>query len=86
MLKKDNGVKWTIEAKESFERVKKAIGEAPVLASPDYTKEFLIFSSPFKHTIAVVLLQKNEEGFEQPIAFFSKILKDSELRYDILEK
>jgi hypothetical protein len=44
MLKKDNEVKWTAEAKASFERVKKAIGEAPVLASPDYTKEFLIFS------------------------------------------
>jgi hypothetical protein len=33
-----------------------------------------------------VLLQKNEEGFEQPIAFFSKSLRDAELRYDILEK
>jgi hypothetical protein len=40
MLKKDSEVKWTTEAKASFERVKKAIGEAPVLASPDYTKEF----------------------------------------------
>jgi hypothetical protein len=32
------------EAKASFERIKKVIGEAPVLASPDYMKEFLIFS------------------------------------------
>jgi ribonuclease HI len=86
MLKKDNEVKWTAEAKASFERVKKAIGEAPVLVSPDYTKEFLIFSFASEHTVAAVLLQKNEEGFEQPIAFFSKSLRDAELRYDILEK
>jgi hypothetical protein len=86
MLKKDNEVKWTAEAKASFERVKKSIGEAPVLASPDYTKEFLIFSFASEHTVAAVLLQKNEEGFEQPIAFFSKSLRDAELRYDILEK
>jgi hypothetical protein len=33
-----------------------------------------------------VLLQKNEEGFEQHIVFFSKILKDVELKYDILDK
>jgi hypothetical protein len=33
-----------------------------------------------------VLLQKNEEGFEQPIAFFSKSLRDAELKYDIMEK
>jgi hypothetical protein len=57
-----------------------------VLASPDYTKEFLIFSFASEHTIATVLLQKNEEGFEQPIAFFSKSLRDAELKYDILEK
>jgi hypothetical protein len=74
------------EAKASFERIKKMIGEAPVLASPDYMKEFLIFSFTSEHTIAVVLLQKNDEGFEQPIAFFSKSLRDVELKYDILEK
>jgi hypothetical protein len=57
-----------------------------VLASPDYTKEFLIFSFAFEHIIVVVLLQTNEEGFEQPISFFSKILRDSKLKYHILEK
>jgi hypothetical protein len=86
MLKKDSEVKWTTEAKASFERIKKVIGEAPVLASPDYMKEFLIFSFASNHTIVVVLLQKNDEGFEQPIAFFSKSLRDAELKYDILKK
>jgi hypothetical protein len=62
------------------------INEVPVLASPDYTKEFLILSFASKHTIAVVLLQKNEEGFEQPIFFSSKSLRDDELKYNILEK
>jgi hypothetical protein len=86
MLKRDNEVKWTTEAKAYFECIKKAIGEALVLASLDYMKEFLIFSFAFEHTIAFVLLHKNDEGFEQPISFFSKILRDAELKYDILEK
>jgi hypothetical protein len=30
-------------------------------------------------------MQKNGEGKEQPIAFFSKDLRDDELKYDILE-
>jgi hypothetical protein len=46
------------EAKASFEQVKKAISEAPVLASPDYTKEFLIFSFASEHTITVVLSKR----------------------------
>jgi hypothetical protein len=56
------------------------------LASLDYLKDFLIFSFASEHTIAAVLLQKNEEGFEQPIAFFNKSLRDAKLKYDITEK
>jgi hypothetical protein len=85
MLKKNSEVKWTAEAKAMFAHIKKVISEAPVLASPDYIKYFLIFSFTFEHTITVVLLQKNEEGFEQPIAFFSKSLRDIELKYNIME-
>jgi hypothetical protein len=66
--------------------VKKTIGEAPILVSPDYTKEFLIFSFASKHTVVAILPQKNEDIYEQPITFFNKSLRDEELRYDILEK
>jgi hypothetical protein len=86
MLKKENEVKWKTEAKDSFECINKVIGEAPVLASPDYMKEFLIFSFSSKHTFMVMLLQNNDEGFEQPITLFSKSIRDVELIYDILEK
>jgi hypothetical protein len=86
MLKKDIRVNWTTEAKASFAHIKKVISEAPVLASPDYLKDFLIFSFTSKHTIVVVLLQKDDEGFERPITFFSKSLRDVKLKYDIIEK
>jgi hypothetical protein len=86
MLKKNNEVKWMAEAKASFACIKKVISEAPVLAIPDYLKDFIIFSFTSEHTLATVLLQKNEEGLEQPIGFFRKILRDAELGYDIMEK
>ena len=86
MLKKNNEVKWTTKAKASFACIKKVISEAPVLAIPDYLKDFIIFSFTSEHTLATVLLHKNEEGFEQLIAFFRKSLRDTELRYDIMEK
>jgi hypothetical protein len=71
MLKKDTKIKWTIEGKHSFDQVKKALTQAHVLINPDYTKDFLLISFSFEHTIATVLLQKNSEGHEQPISFFS---------------
>jgi len=60
--------------------------EAPTLISPDYSKEFHLFSFASEDTIAAVLLQQDEEGSEHPIAFFSKNLREAELRYDIMEK
>eukprot|EP00253_Pinus_taeda_P011960 PITA_11960 len=60
--------------------------EAPTLISPDYSREFHIFSFASNDTIATVLLQVDEEGSEHPVAIFSKTLRDAELRYDMIEK
>ena len=56
-----------------------------VLISPDYSKEFEIFSFSSEDTIVGVLLQNNE-GQEQPIAFMSRALQNSELKYNTMEK
>ena len=63
-----------------------ACAQAPVLISPDYSKDFYIFSFASEDTLVGVLLQKNDQGQEQPIAYMSKILRDSELKYHIVEK
>lgn len=60
--------------------------KTPVLISPDFTKDFFIFSFASKHIVVVVLLQKNMKGQEQPIAFFNKALIDAPLKYNIMEK
>jgi ribonuclease HI len=86
MLKKENEVRWTPQSRHSFEQIKKALTEAPVLISPDYSKDFLIFSFASPDTVAVVLLQTNDSGLEQPIAYFSRALRDAEVRYDTMEK
>lgn len=56
MLKKDTRIKWNIEAKQYFDLVKHALTKAPILISPDFTKDFIIFSFASKHTIVFVLL------------------------------
>ena len=86
MIRKDRDVKWTPEAKLSFEKIKQALTKAPVLVRPDFSKDFITFPFASEDSIAVVLLQKNVEGLEHPISFFSKVLRDSELKYISLEK
>ena len=86
MLKKEKGVKWTLEENKSFELLKQALNKTPVLMSPNFSKYFYIFSFASEHTIAATLLQKNPQGQEKPIAFFSKALRDAPLKYNIMEK
>jgi hypothetical protein len=86
MLRKGNEVKWTVESRESFNQIKQALTRAHMLVSPDYSKDFIIFSFSSFDAVAVVLLQKNVEGMEKPISFFSRALRDEEVKYDIMEK
>eukprot|EP00253_Pinus_taeda_P010147 PITA_10147 len=86
MLKKDAKVKWSLETKQDFESIKTALTQTPVLTSPQFDKDFIIFSFSSEHTIVVVLLQKDDQGNEKPIAFFSRALRDEPLKYQIMEK
>jgi hypothetical protein len=86
MLKKYTKIKWNTESKQSFEQVKHALTQAPILINPYYTKDFYLFSFASEHTIVAVLMQKNNEGHEQTISFFRKSLRDATLNYNIMEK
>jgi hypothetical protein len=86
ILKKDTKIRWNTESRKSFEKVKHALTQAPVLIGPNYTKDLFLFSFTYEHTITTILLQKNNEGYEQSIAFFNKYLRDVALNYNIMEK
>jgi hypothetical protein len=49
-------------------------------------QEFLYFSFTSYDTVASVLLQKDDDSMDHPVAFFRKTLRDDELRYDPIEK
>jgi len=65
MIRNGNEVKCTVKSRKSFSQIKKALTEAPMLVSPDYSKNFLIFSFDSFDTVATILLQKNVEELEQ---------------------
>jgi len=57
----------------------------PILISPDYSDDFIIFSFASEHTLAAVLMQERDKT-ELPIAFFSCNIRDVALKYKIIEK
>lgn len=85
VLKKDSIVKWTEDAMKSFNLVKFSLTITPILISPNYTQDFIIFSFASEHTMAAVLMQKRDQ-IEKPIDFFIRTIQDAALRYNIIEK
>jgi hypothetical protein len=53
LLKKDPSFSWTNGVKNSFVRIKKEISSAPVLAKPNFEKEFIIYINSIEEMIQV---------------------------------
>lgn len=85
MLKKDSVVNWTKEAIKSFNLVKLSLSSTPVLISPNYTQDFILFSFASDHIMVVVLMQKRDQ-LQKLITFFSRTIRDATLKYNIIEK
>ena len=80
LLKKD-AFSWTPEATKDFEHLKEAMFLAPVLATPEFTKTFIVECDALGNGIGAVLMQ---EG--RPIAFESHPIKVKYLHKSIYEK
>ncbi|XP_059068759.1 uncharacterized mitochondrial protein AtMg00860-like [Cryptomeria japonica] len=86
LLSEKHPFKWTEEAKNSFERIKGSVANAPTLVNPNFTKDFILYCYASEHTMSGILLQLDEYGAEMPIAFMSTLLKKNELKYSPMEK
>ena len=86
MIKKEVEFKWTKKRKDAFLKIKEAITEAPTLQSPDFEKDFILYTFASDNSIVVVLTQKYEVGEEFPVSFMRTGLQGAELNYPTIDK
>lgn len=85
LTRKDSVFDWSTECNEAFEALKTAITSPPVLAYPDFEREFIVTTDASNTCLGAVLSQISNQG-DRPIAFASRALNSAETRYSTIEK
>ena len=76
---------WTNEDQKAFDKLRTCLITPPILAYPDFSKDFLLFTDASNYGVGAVLSQTQNEK-EVVIAYASRQLKQPELKYATIEK
>lgn len=80
-MTKKRGFIWSGKAEEAFQKLKKAMVEAPVLQLPDFKKSFTVETYACYYGLRVVLSQEGH-----PIAYISKALGPKNIGLSVYKK
>ena len=86
LTRKKAKFKWGVEEEEAFQELKRCVTEAPVMAYPRSTGQWILDTDASGHHIGAVLSQMQptddgDEEVERPIAYASRTLNQAEQRY-----
>jgi hypothetical protein len=77
-LKKEVVFQWNEECQQSLDTLKHRLVTASILVFPYWNKELHVHVHTSSLTLGAVLYQPGEEGFDHPIAFYSRNLSTTE--------
>jgi hypothetical protein len=73
--------KWTEEMEDAFTEMKKIMAQEALLALPDYTKPFQVYTDASGFQLGAVLQQEGK-----PLAYYTRKLMDTQRRYTAEER
>ena len=76
---------WGQDEITAFEKLRKLLTTAPILAYPDFSHKFILFTDASDFGIGGVLSQQIEKK-ERPIAYYNRHLSEAEQKYGTTEK
>ena len=86
MVKQSVHLKWTDLEKNAFNKIKTFVAHAPSIKSPNFEKDFILYTFASDDSLAAVLTQKEDGGDEYPVSFMSTGLQGVELNYPAVDK
>lgn len=76
---------WTDQCQTAFNKLKRALCQAPVLHTPDFEKPFKVTMDASGQGLGAVLSQEFG-GEEHPVVYLSRKLTPAETRYSTIER
>ena len=78
-------IKWDAESNESFQTLKTALTQKPILRLPNFEKQFVLQTDASDSGLGAVLLQEHD-GVNMPVMYISRKLNAAETRYSTIER
>ena len=78
--------RWTNECQAAFEELRRRLTTDPVLAYPDFSRQFILDTDASDTGIGAVLSQVDENGRERVISYGSRLLTKPERRYCVTRR
>lgn len=85
LTKKRQKFEWTQACQQSFDKLKHALINPPILIYPDFNKRFIVTVDASMSACAAYLSQERD-GIDCPIAYISRTFKKGEINKAIIEK
>ena len=86
LTEKNATFEWTETCQLAFDKLRKCLMSSPVLAYPDYSKQFVLDTDASDCGIGAVLSQVNDDQSECVIAYASRSLSRQERRYCVTRR
>jgi hypothetical protein len=77
---------WDDYAQQSFDDLKEALSNAPLISAPDYNRDYILYVSASAVSVAGILIQLGDDNHEHVIYYVSKNLSGPPLKYKHEEK
>ena len=81
-----NQVKWSEACERAFLHLQNCLCKSPILHNPDFERPFILQTDASDRGVGAVLSQRDDNGADHPIAYFSRKLLPREERYSTVEK